>query len=101
MVKRKNFLPTLLVALFFWANAIFIILRLPPSLFVICYLLFAIFMALFLTLSLLLANSRQGFLLSTGIVIFLILRLAKIAHFLNLILLVSILVSLELYLKKR
>ncbi|TSC53731.1 MAG: hypothetical protein LiPW16_312, partial [Microgenomates group bacterium LiPW_16] len=52
-------------------------------------------------LSLLLANSRRGFLLAAGFVVFLLLRVLKIAHFLNLILLVSILVSLELYLKKR
>jgi len=101
MVKRKNFLPTLLVALFFWANIVFIIFRLSPSsLFTICHFLFSIFMALFLTSSLVLANSRRGFLLATGIIIFLILRLTKMANFLNLILLFGILLSLELYFKK-
>jgi hypothetical protein len=87
MVKRKNFLPTLLAALFFWANVIFIIFRLSPSsLFAICYWLLAIFLALFLTLSLIFANSRQGCLLALAITGFLILRLLKIAHFLNLFL---------------
>ncbi len=98
----KNFLPALLLALFFWVNVIFIVVYVSPSsVFAICYLLFAIFMALFLTLSLVLANSRRGFLLGVGVVVFLALRFFNIAHFLNLILLVGILISLEVYLRKR
>ncbi|MFH0863581.1 MAG: hypothetical protein V1858_00620 [Candidatus Gottesmanbacteria bacterium] len=101
MVKRKNFLPTLLIALFFWINIVFIVLYIPPSPLAICYLLSAIFIALLLTLSLVLGNSRSGFLISLGITLFLFLRLTKMVNNLNLILLAGILFSLELYLKKR
>jgi len=101
MVKRKNFLPTFLIALFFWANIGFIILFIPPSLLAIGYWLLAIFIALFLTLSLVFANSRWGFLTALGITIFLILRLLKMANYLNIILLGGILISLEVYLRKR
>lgn len=102
MVKNKNFLPTLLVALFSWLGLTLIILYASPtSLFLLTTFYLLLFMALFLTLSLLLGNSRRGFLISLGIIIFLLLRFLKMAYFLNLALLIGTLVSLELYFKKR
>ena len=102
MVKRQNFLPALIVALFFWASWFFVAIKISPtSFFSLFSFLFSLFMALFLTLSLLLGNSRRGLLLSLGIIIFLLLRFLKMAHFLNLTLLIGTLISLELYFKKR
>ncbi|MCL4382217.1 MAG: hypothetical protein M1575_00645 [Patescibacteria group bacterium] len=102
MVKRQNFLPALIVALFFWASWLFVAIKISPtSFFSLFSFLFSLFMALFLTLSLLLGNSRRGLLLSLGIIIFLLLRFLKMAHFLNLTLLIGTLISLELYFKKR
>ena len=102
MVKRQNFLPALIVALFFWASWFFVAIKISPtSFFSLFSFLFSLFMALFLTLSLLLGNSRRGLLLSLGIIIFLLLRFLKMAHFLNLTLLIGTLISLEFYFKKR
>lgn len=60
-----------------------------------------LFLSLFLTLSLLLANSRYGFLLAGGVIIYLLLRFAKMTNFLNLLLLASLLLTIEIYFRKR
>lgn len=100
MGRRKNFLPTLFLTVIFWVVTGYIILYIPPSSITIYSLLITAFLSLFLTLSLLLANTRQGFLLSTGITIFLLLRYLKIANFLTLLLLISSLAMLEFYFRK-
>lgn len=102
MVKRKNFLPTLLVALLFWLGlALLVIFTAPTSPLILTTFYLLLFISLFLTLSLLLANSRHGFLLTLGMVVFLLLRQLNIDYLLNLVLLAGILISLELYLRKR
>lgn len=59
-----------------------------------------LFLALFFTLSVILVNNKQGLVLSTGVIIFLILRLYQIANFLNIFLLLAVIFLLELYLIK-
>jgi hypothetical protein len=54
-------------------------------------------LALFLTSSLLVANSRLGLLISSGVTTFLILRLHSLGNIVNLILLFSLLVTIEVY----
>jgi len=107
MRRRKNFFPTLLLAVLFWLSWFYIVFFTSPEDFFDCSL-FAVRcsltlffpvlgLALFLTLSLVLANTRRGFLMTLGVIGFLILRLLDSAHYLNLILLVGTLISLELY----
>lgn len=102
MKHNKNFLPTLFVALFLWLAFLFLVVFTAPSsplLLTTFYLL--LFLALFLTFSLVLANSRRGGLLAAGMTVFLLLRQTQMVNYLNLILLMGILISLELYLRKR
>lgn len=97
----KNFLPALIIALTAWTGLIILVVYTSPSTFLLATFYLLLFLALFLTFSLVLANSRRGFLLAFGVVVFLVLRFFNIAHFLNLILLAGILISLELYLRKK
>lgn len=102
MIKRKNFLPTLLVTLFSWVSLTLLIFNVSPNSYLIIttfYLL--LFITLFLTFSFVFTNRRQGFLMTLGLVVFLLLRQFKIAHFVNLILLFFLWLSLELYFRKR
>jgi len=101
-LKRRNFLPTFLVAIFSWLTLGWLIFFYAPEtnlLIFLFYLLLSI--CLFLTFSLLLGNSRRGSLLSLGAVAFLFLKQVKQAHFLNFVLGAGILLSIELYFRKK
>jgi len=96
--RRKNFLPTTILALLFWLGWGFLIWKIPPDLRVAPFFFyFFLFSALFLTLALLLANSRRSFLISLGIIGILFLNQLEQARVLNLILLFFLLVGLEAY----
>jgi len=102
MRRRKNFFPTLLLAIIFWIGWFYIVFSISPEDITYyiphtIYFFLALFLALFLTLSLVLANTRRGFLATLGVIGFLILRLLDSAHYLNLILLGATLLSLEFY----
>jgi len=100
--KRKNFLPTLLVALFFWIAWGLILFKIPPGGFLVFFAFyFSLFAAIFLTSALLLANSRRGLMISLVLIGILILRQLGLANILNTILLFSSLISLEVYFSKR
>lgn len=95
-------MPTLLLTAFLWlAFFLLVLFTTPSSPFLLSTFYLILFLALLLTSSLVLANTRAGFLISLGLIIFLILRQLKIANFLNLGLLLASLVSVELYLQKR
>lgn len=75
MAKRRNFLPTLLLTAFLWLSfLLLVIFTAPASPFILYTFYLILFLALFLTFSLILANSRYGFLISLGFIVFLILR---------------------------
>jgi len=100
--KRKNFLPTFILAIFFWLISLAVLLFFTPeSLLVIAGFFLVLFLALFLTFSLLLANSRRGFLIAFGAILFLILRWQKIGNVLNNILLITTTLVLETYFSRR
>lgn len=106
MRRRKNFLPTLILAILFWLSWLYIIFFTSPentTYYVphTTYFFLALSFALILTLSLIFANTRRGFLTTLGIISFLILRMLNSAHYLNLALLAGILFSVELYLTKK
>ena len=100
--KRKNFSPTFILTIFFWLIWLAVLLFFTPeSLLVIAGFFLALFLALFFTFSLLLANSRRGFLIALGLILFLILRWQKMGHVLNSILLITTILVLETYFTKR
>lgn len=95
---RKNFLPTFLSAILFWISLFLFVFFIPPeNQFLIIAFYCLLFISCFLTSSIILANSRRGFLVSLAIISFLGLRQVGQAHPLNLILLTAILLSIELY----
>ena len=100
--QRQNFLPTFLTSIFLWILICLILYLFPPnSSIIILIFLIILFFALFLSFSLFFANSRRGLFFSLFIIIFLILRLLKIGHPLNLLLLILIFLTLEIYFSKR
>jgi hypothetical protein len=99
--RRKNFLPTLLLTIIFWllwGGLVYLFAPTNNILLIAFFLL--LFLACFLTLALILANSRRGFIAALGIISFLILRFYQLGNILNLILLGGILITLDLYFAK-
>lgn len=98
MQRKKLFVP-LFLAILSWGAWFLVVLKIPPAQNI--YPLFFAFLlfALFSTLSLILKKSR-ALIFSLVIVIFLILRLLKMAHPLNLLLLLALLLVSELYLRQ-
>lgn len=96
--KRKNFLPTFILAILFWCGWGWLVYSIPPdSSFIIAVFYLLLFLAVFLTSSLFFANSRRGLLLAVWLISFLFFRYHGLGNYLNLLLLTGILVSLELY----
>lgn len=96
--KRKNFLPTLILALIFAAALVWLVINQnPANLWLIAAFFLLLFFTVFLLLALILANSRRGFLLSLGLIGFLLLRYYQLANYLNLSLFFGILLCLEIY----
>lgn len=100
--QRKNFLPAFILAILAWLLWGWLIFSAPPTsnLLIILFLVL-LFLALFLTTALALANSRRGLFIALAVVGFLTFRLLHLANLLNLLLLAAILICLELYLNKR
>jgi hypothetical protein len=99
---RENFLPTLLLAILAWLGWIYIVyFQAPESSYLIGIFYLFLFIALFLTVSLLLANSRRGFLSATALITFLLFRQFEQAHIINLVLVFALLLSIELYFWKK
>lgn len=101
-LKRRSFLPAFLVAALSWLTLFSLIFFYAPEtklLISLFYLL--LFISCFLTFSLLLANSRRGVLLALGVITLLSLKQIQQAHFLNLFLIGGILLSIELYFRRK
>jgi hypothetical protein len=97
-LKRKNFLPTLLITILLWIMLGGLIYFVDPGTFGVIPLFFVtIFVSLLFTFSLLFANSRRGFIASLFLSIFLILMYLGVGNILNLILIVAIATCIELY----
>lgn len=100
--RRKNFFPTLVLAILSWLGWVFVLLKIPPeSTFSLLAFFFLFFVALFLTSALLLANSRRGLMAALFVVFVLMFRYYQIGNPLNLLLLLAIFISLEIYFTKR
>lgn len=98
---RKNYLPALVVILLLWiviATLIFFTTPDKPELLALFFLL--IFIAFFLTNSIVFANKRRGTESALGITLYLLLRYLGAGSLFNLLLLIGLIVCLELYLSK-
>ena len=98
---RKNFFPTMLAIFILWFGIFFIIYFLDPFSFgAIPLFFFILFFALLLSFSTLFANTRRGFLTAVGLTIFMLLRYFGIGNLLNLILIIGLALTIEIYFLK-
>jgi len=86
----------LLGGMIYWVDPELIKNILVPGLYLPFFLLF--FPAMFLTLAVLLTNSRRGFLGTLGMTVFLILRVYQLGSLLSFLLILGIIISIERYL---
>jgi hypothetical protein len=102
VLKRKNFLPTLLITVVLWLLLAGLIYFVDPSTFGIVPLFFiTVFVVLLFTFSLIFASSRRGLIIGSSLSLFLILAYLGVGNILNLFLIVAIAVCVELYFKSR
>lgn len=100
--RRKNFLPALVLAITGWLGwSVYVRQVSPANGLRISMFLVIFFSAVFLTTSLLWGNSRRGCLTATGLTGYLFFRYHDLANALNLFILVSLLISIELYFVQR
>ncbi len=99
--RRKNFLPALILAVSSWGILSWLILKFPPeNNFLILSFYLLIFIAVFLTSALILANSQMGLTIGIFLILFLLFRYLKIDDPFNLILLITIFLLLLAYFYK-
>lgn len=97
--RKKNFLPGVLVSTVLLISWLVVFFLVPPeAAFAPVAFLLITFCFLFFVFSLLLENSRRGFLVAIGITFFLITRYFGIGNYLILVLIVGILFTIEYYL---
>lgn len=97
VLKRKNFLPTLLLTILFWLLLGALIYFVDPVIFGAVPLFFVtVFVTLLFTFSLVFANSRRGLLLSLSLSLFLILMYLGVGNWLNFVLILAISACIEI-----
>ena len=101
-MRRKNFLPTLIVTFLLWmATAGLIYFIDPETLLALPGFFVLIFLSFLFTFSTIFASSRRGFLISFGITLFLVLRYFGVGNILNFLLISGLLVTAEIYFGRR
>lgn len=91
VLRRKNFLPAVVTILLLLASLVSIVYFTDPNSSIFVFLFFLnLFILLFILISLLLTNSKTGFIISMCITIFTILRYFGIGNILNAILLAGL-----------
>lgn len=102
ILKRKNFLPSLIFTIILWAGLGMVTYFVDPSTFGAIYLFFLlVFFSLLFTFALLLGSTRRGLILSSAITAFLILRYFGVGNILNLVLVLALGITAELYFATR
>lgn len=102
MRRKKRFIPTLLLTVLSWGGFGYVLFNVSPMGFVSKILFFALlFFALFLSIALLLNNTRRGFLIALGILVLALLRFFELFHPLYIVLVVALLLTVELYFLKK
>ncbi len=99
---RKSYLPTFIITLLLWTGVFGIVYFIDPYEQGAVPLFFLIaFFALFFTLSIVLINSRRGFIISLATTVFIILRYFGLGNVLNLLLIAGIVIVIEIYFSKK
>jgi len=100
ILRRKNFLPSLIVTAFLWTSLGFLVYFTDPQnqLFVILFFI-NLFAVLFFTTALIIGNSRKGLIVALTLTIFTLFRLFGIGNILNFLLLVGLGIIIESYAK--
>lgn len=100
--ERKNVLPALLAMVSLWAILFFIVYLVDPQTQLAIAAFFAVlFLAGFVTFSLVFADQTRAFLLASGVTAFLVLRLFSLGNIINLFLMSGLVISLDLYIKNK
>lgn len=98
VLKRKNFLPTLLLTILFWVLLGSLIYFVDPKTFgVVPLFIITFFTCLLFTFSLIFVSSRRGLIISLSLSLFLILAYLGVGNVLNLILILAIASCIEIY----
>jgi hypothetical protein len=101
VLKRKNFLPTLLITVLMWILLGGLVYFIDPDTFMAIPLFFILlFSTILFTSSLLFASSRRGIITSLSLSLFTILAYLGVGNILNLALIVAIAVCVEIYLAR-
>lgn len=98
---RKNLLPAFFIILVLWGFFIFIVMFVDPFLsWTLPVFFLSLFSASFLTISILLANTRRGFLYALMIVLFFLFRYLGIGNVVSLFLLLGLFITVDFYLSR-
>ena len=97
-LKRKNFLPTLLITILLWTLLGGLVYFVDPDTFGVIPLFFiTLFSVLLFTCSLIFASSRRGLITSSSITLFLVLSYLGVGNIINFLLLLAIAICIEIY----
>ena len=97
-LKRRNFLPTLLITIFLWVLLGGLVYFVDPDVFLAVPIFFVLFFSANLfTFSLLFVGTRRGLITSSSITTFLLLSYLGVGNILNLVLILAIAICIELY----
>lgn len=100
--KRKNFFPSLIITLALWFLLTITILFVDPTQRWALEIFFTLlFLALLFTFSLLLINTRRGFIVSIATTLFSVLLYLGVGNLFNLLLIVGASSMFEIYFTKR
>ncbi|OGM09543.1 hypothetical protein A2159_00120 [Candidatus Woesebacteria bacterium RBG_13_34_9] len=99
---RKNFFLTAIVIILLWTLLALFIYFVEPNQFAAIPTFFVLlFFSLLFTTSTIFANSRRGTIISLTLIIFLFLRYIGVGNIINLLLLIGLVISTEIYFSKR
>ena len=98
--EKKNYLAGLLITLFWWVVLAFMIIMIDPrSMAGINYLPFlgVLFLAVMFTSSLIMANTVNGLIVATGVILWCLLKIWNISNWFNGLLILGIILILLIY----
>lgn len=102
ILRRKNFLPSLIVTMVLWILTAGVVYFVEPQTFgAIPVFFFIVFLSLLFTLSILFANTRRGVIATLCAMIFLVLRYFGIGNILNLLFIFALGGTIEFYFSRK
>lgn len=101
-LKRKNFLPSLVVMILLWIILSGLIYFVDPQTFLAVPVFFVLlFATLLFTFAFLFASTRRGCIISISLTLFALLSYLGVGNIINLLLIIAIAVCIELYFGQR